>query len=100
MSEYIKREDVLSILASKGAAWDAYNKVQQLPAADVVERKHGEWEDIEVEYLDKMSIQPDSIASMFCPICKRYANSVHFYGDPTYMMNYCPNCGARMDGGE
>lgn len=37
MTEYIKREDVLRILSSKNAAWDAYQKVELLPATDVVE---------------------------------------------------------------
>lgn len=36
MAEYIEREAVLNILASKNAPWDGYQKVSELPAADVV----------------------------------------------------------------
>lgn len=35
MSDYINREEVLKILASKGAAWEAFARVNALPAADV-----------------------------------------------------------------
>lgn len=35
MAEYIEREAVLNILASKNAPWDGYQKVSELPAADV-----------------------------------------------------------------
>ena len=36
MAEYIEREAVLNILASKNAPWDGYQKVLELPAADVL----------------------------------------------------------------
>ena len=36
MTEYIEREAVLNILASKNAPWDGYQKVKELPAADVL----------------------------------------------------------------
>ena len=39
MSDYIKRDDVLAILASKGAAWEAFYKIKKLPAENVVERE-------------------------------------------------------------
>ena len=35
MAEYIEREAVLNILASKNAPWDGYQKVSELPIADV-----------------------------------------------------------------
>lgn len=35
MAEYIEREAVLNILASKNAPWNGYQKVSELPAADV-----------------------------------------------------------------
>lgn len=35
MSDYIRREEVLKIIASKGAAWEAFVRVNALPAADV-----------------------------------------------------------------
>ena len=35
MDEYIERKAVLNVLASKNAPWDGYQKVSELPAADV-----------------------------------------------------------------
>lgn len=67
------------------------------------ERKKGEWEQVEVNYLDDMDAdikESMAIASMYCPICKRYHNEVYLYGVPTYGVNYCPNCGAKNLKGE
>lgn len=41
MAEYIEREAVLNILASKNAPWDGYQKVSELPIADVMTRDDG-----------------------------------------------------------
>ena len=45
------------------------------PTADVVEVKHGEWEGLE------------------CNLCGHFATYANDY-------NYCPECGAKMDGGK
>ena len=57
----------------------------------------GRWEQVEIIWLDKTNT-PDALASMFCPVCKRYTTTVYYYGDPTHLMNYCPHCGDRMKG--
>ena len=76
---------------------DAFTVIEDdIPAADVREVKRGKWEEVEVIWLVDIEDKPDAIASMFCPKCKRYANHVYHYGNPTDGMNFCPNCGARM----
>ena len=55
--------------------------IQKLPAADVQEVKHGHGENSESPY----------VHSCKCSVCKAY------YETET---NYCPRCGAKMDGKE
>lgn len=57
--------------------------LDEIPAADVAEVVHGEWE--------TNSDRPDSL---ICSVCK--CGFDMWKHDPH---NYCPNCGAKMDGG-
>lgn len=72
--------------------------IMALPPADVQPVRRGRWEEVKVTWLADVEDQPDAIASMFCPECRRFANHVYHYGDPRYGMNFCPWCGARMGG--
>ena len=87
MSEYIKREDAENAIISRcdeSALW----KLRYLPAADVVEVKHGRWEDIEQH---SWSVN----LACRCQICGWLVNYTQ-----SKAFAYCPNCGARMDGKE
>ena len=55
--------------------------IEKLPAADVVPVVHGRWID-------------DGRGIIICPECKRGYNLHAKY------THYCPNCGAKMDGGD
>ena len=59
----------------------------------------GRWEQVEIIWIDKTN-RPDAIASMYCPVCKRYTTTIYHYGDPTHLMNYCPHCGDQMKEGQ
>jgi len=96
MAEYIEREAVLDILASKNAPWDAYVKVSQLRFADVVPVVHGKW------VYDENGMDWN-IPAWRCSEC----DAVHpalptFCGKEKLHLfvgsKFCPNCGARMDG--
>ena len=97
MSEYIDCEALKAVFEEDGHL-SAYveEMIDSIPAADVRPVVRGKWEEVEVTWLADIEDQPDAIATMFCPECKRFANHVYHYGDPTHGMNFCPNCGADM----
>ena len=100
MDDYISRKAALkAIYTSTAPALE----VKAMPAADVVEVRHGWWEQVEILHAEDLNEEDKNcivIASMFCPKCKRYHNEVYLYGSPTEFVRYCPNCGAKMDGGQ
>ena len=57
--------------------------------ADVAEVKHGEWIKLDGEWREHGTNKPLTIHQ--CSCCGMY------YQNAPY--NYCPNCGAKMDGG-
>ena len=61
-------------------------------AEDVQPVKHGEW----LEREQVADIQIDEWQSCRCSVCKKYHITPFLYYFNNY--NYCPNCGAKMDG--
>ena len=83
MAEYIDREAAIESLP---VAWNsAINALRNMPSADVAPVVHGRW--IEQEKY--------TFGTMYdCSICgDRILDNGHSW-------NYCPNCGAKMDGGD
>lgn len=93
MAEYIKRTDVMRICedysqhcfnSSDARGQDIadriFDDVVEIPTADVVEMKHGEWERI-IRYGKPRGVR--------CSLCGR---GIHFHE------NFCPSCGSRMHG--
>ena len=71
--------------------------ISRIPAADVRPVKRGKWEDVEVTYVaDKTTLPFERISSMRCNQCNRYHTEIYYYGNPTEMAHFCPNCGADM----
>ena len=87
--EYIDREAANLALAEQGFDWDkAKQALASVPAADVVPVVHGRWiESKEHFYLNNGCKE---WINFYCSECDAPNNS------PT---DYCPNCGAKMDGG-
>ena len=56
-------------------------QIGNLPAADVVEVVHGEW---------KVNVGMNYNEERICCRCQKRIKGNHW--------NYCPNCGAKMDG--
>ena len=99
MIEYITKEQAELIVESAlreyirtGAVETAFEKLYSLPDADVVEVVHAEW----------IGTWGDGYANGFIVYeefeCSRCGCVHHADGEPTW--DYCPNCGARMGGGE
>lgn len=60
--------------------------IQRLPAADVAPVRHGRWEQ-------------DADGDWYCTNCDEAVAICDSGKNRTYRKPYCPNCGARMDGG-
>ena len=70
----------------------AFEKLDTLPTADVVEVKHGKW----ISLSEPRFVDGIKQVHVECSNCKihRYIPAVEQHG-----YYYCPNCGAIMDGG-
>lgn len=94
MAEYIEREATIDRLANlfQLQAATARAIIEALPAADVKPIRHGWWNEESPDCFDGDSIY-------VCSVCGETWTLIE--GTPLdNNMHYCPNCGARMDGGE
>ena len=68
--------------------------IKRVPAADVVEVRHGEWEIVQGVFT------PGGDPLKRCPYCKS-PDSEHLDGiESRCQWNWCPVCGTKMDGGK
>lgn len=92
MKEYIDKEQLLDRLKTikDSKEWDSQSEyvmygieqfIGKAPAADVVERKRGEWKPI------GQIVRTPYIPNYFCTVCGER---------PIQIGNFCPNCGADM----
>lgn len=96
MSEYIEREALMRNLkhfAPEQLTPLIKSLIQKQPAEDVVEVRHGKWKLKQYEG----GILDGEIYDE-CSICEyqRFFDDIRF----KTAFNYCPNCGAKMDGKE
>lgn len=108
MAEYIKREALekdlnirLSALRGKNGYYDRYtdgfdecvDRVENFPAADVAEVKHGKWLNF---YNDFSAAECSECADMF-EVSPDEEPKKEFFEAFKEFYHYCPNCGAKMD---
>lgn len=81
--------------------YEATELVDDIPAADVAPVAHGLWMPVyesEMAGWDPAVAGRDPIGGYICSACKEEA--VYDCNDKFVLSNYCPHCGARMDGGD
>ena len=91
MTEYIKREDLLDLYDlgdlevenAKVPLNVVIQTIKDMPSADVVERKKGEW------------IQENNCYHR-CSVCGDHFPSLLRISGISKEKNFCPNCGADM----
>ena len=85
MTEYIERKAIRDALYDADAITMSGVKIlNQFPVADVAPVRHGRWID----------------GDPYCPICRKdkfRGLDADVWAD--WQPDYCPNCGANMDGG-
>lgn len=92
MKEYIEREPLLAFLyntqtMSRRMVIECLENRERFPAADVEPVRHGEW-------IGRYG--NGGYDDYYCSICGMYEEGTR---NPKFLGNYCPNCGAKMDGG-
>lgn len=100
MAEFMEREALLNEISMASTLKECVTIVRRFPAADVEPVRHGLW--IPVRESEMTGWQPelagrDPICGYVCSVCKEEAT--FDCNDEFVLSNYCPNCGAKMDGG-
>lgn len=92
MDEYVTKEQVVEWFRPYGHTdegipyYGLVTDVREMKAADVAPVVHGRW-------IERQAPHAIGGVSAKCSVCGK---SVQYLGNP---LNYCPNCGAKMDGG-
>ena len=90
-TEYITKEEAYKVINEQyhETGLDGYqdgielmNHIAKIPAADVVEVRHGTWLRTPTGWV-------------YCSVCGEEPPE-----ETNARTNYCPNCGAKMDGGK
>ena len=84
MADYIDKQAFLDYMKRTDRYFNVKFDIENFPNADVASVRHGRWEE---------ASDGDGIVCPFCrtDFCTIIYDTEHF--------NYCPNCGAKMDGG-
>ena len=95
MADLISRQDALTVLLTSQTFQDVHEALEHLPAVEAVQMVRGEW-------------VADSDGLPVCSVCDEVAmqrlhcDTLHEtwrYDVRLVKTNYCPNCGAKMNGG-
>ena len=82
--EYIEREALVEQLKKEDCDCEWLWTILDVTAADVEPVKHGRW----------VKEKSDVLIHWHCSVCEK----CYFLEEPN--ADYCPHCGAKMDGGD
>ena len=86
MDEYIKRKAVIDLITRRYENPEICTKeINSIPAADVAPVRHGWWVHEHIS---------EGYAWVMCSECEAVIHKILI----NKRLNYCPNCGAKMDG--
>ena len=88
MAEYIERNKLLHKIRWASDPEDCVMIAKRMPAADVAPVRYGRWVD---RIVDENEVIQPWMKRYYCSECLDGVNQSWF--------KFCPNCGARMDGG-
>ena len=90
MDEYIKREEAIEAVKHAWAkGLEPSQHIEIIPASDVAPVRHGRWNDT-----GRYTFADGSLAIR----CTECGAALHSDEWQKYVWNYCPNCGAKMEG--
>lgn len=96
MSKYISAEKFVNkilenkLMSRESVAMRIFEIIKNLPSVDVAEIKHGKW-----EYTALVDCE---LSEVKCSNCKFKITSTADIAVEFSEYNFCPNCGARMNG--
>lgn len=93
MTDYIKREDAINAIdvdnVHRGIIDALHSLIREIPAADVRENVHGEWQAKPLDRFRKFEIKCSACGWSGIENYDSYVDISEF--------EYCPHCGAQMD---